>query len=298
MNEQVENSLGNNGGNIVEINEKNFQQLLIEESAKRLVVVDFWADWCAPCKALMPILEKLANEYNGRFLLAKVNADEQQQIAGQFGIRSLPTVIFMKDGQPIDAFQGAESEAGVRAKLEEHLGSGDGDALAGMLAGAQQKLADGNFEGALADLQPAYADAKRYDIAMSLAYTLMQLNRCDEAQTVMDAILLEERTAEYEQLHAQIELKREASKSPEIKVLEEQLNANPDNIELAYELAVKFSQNNHFKESLVLLFTVLKEDKEFRDGGAKKAFLDVLAALGKGDPLAVEYQRKFFNLLY
>lgn len=291
MNQQVaENSMEN----IVEINEENFQQMLIEESAKRLVVVDFWADWCAPCKALMPILEKLANEYDGQFLLAKVNADEQQQIAGQFGIRSLPTVIFMKDGQPLDAFQGAESEAGVRAKLDEHLPS-RGDSL---LEGVQQKLADGDFESALEDLRPAYAESKSYDIAMSLAYTLMQLARCDEAQTVMDAIPLEDRTAEHEQLLTQIELKREASKSPEILALEEQLNADPDNLELAYDLAVKLSQNNQFKDSLTLLFAVLKEDREFRDGGAKKAFLDVLAALGKGDPLAVEYQRKFFNILH
>ena len=291
MNEQM---VEKNIGNIVEINEQNFQQCLVEESSKRLVVVDFWADWCAPCKALMPILEKLVNEYDGQFLLAKVNADEQQQIAQQFGIRSLPTVIFMKDGQPIDAFQGAESEAGVREKLVQHLP----DAGEEMLAQVQQKLADGNFEGALADLRPVYAETPRYDIAMSLAYTYMQLNRCEEAQTVMNAILIEDRSAEYEQLLAQIELKQEAGKSPEIKALEEQLNAEPDNMELAFELAVKFSQNNHFRESLALLFTVLEKDKEFRDGDAKKAFLDVLASLGKGEPLAVEYQRKFFNLLY
>jgi putative thioredoxin len=295
MNEQmIEGGPVDNVGNIVEINEQNFQKVLVEESAKRLVVIDFWADWCAPCKALMPILEKLVNEYDGKFLLAKVNADEQQQIASQFGIRSLPTVIFMKEGQPIDAFQGAESEAGIRAKLEQHLDDVGGD----VLVEVQQKFADGDFEGALEILQPAYADAKRYDIAMSLAYTLMQLNRCDEAQTVMDAIELVDRTPEYEQLLAQIELKRESGKSPEIRALEEQLNNDPDNMELAYELAIKFSQNNHFKESLALLFMVLEEDKEFRDGGAKKAFLDVMAALGKGNPLAVEYQRKFFNLLY
>lgn len=280
---------------IVEINEQNAQQVLIEESAKRLVVIDFWADWCAPCKALMPILEKLANEYQGRFVLAKINADEQQQIAGQFGVRSLPTVIFMKDGQPIDAFQGALPETEIRAKLEQHLPS-PWDAL---LAEVQRKLAAGEFESALEDLRPAYEGSdKRYDIAMSLAYTLMQLNRCDESQSVLDAIPLVDRTAEYEQLLAQLELKREASKTPEIQALEEQLNQDPENLELAFELAVQFSQSNHFKESLTLLFDILKQDRDFRDGGARKAFLDVLAALGKGDPLAVEYQRKFFNLLY
>ncbi len=291
MNEQV---VANELGNIVEITQDNAQQILVEESAKRLVVIDFWADWCAPCKALMPILEKLANEYNGEFLLAKVNADEQQEIAGQFGIRSLPTVIFMKDGKPIDAFQGAESEAGVREKLTQHLGAGGEN----MMAAIQQKLADGDFEGALEDLRPAHAETPRYDISMSLAYTLMQLNRCDEAQTVMEAIPDEECTAEHEQLLEQIELKRLSGKSPEIQALEAQVSADPDNMELAFELAVQLTSANAFKDALALLFDVLTKNKEFKDGGAKKAFLEALAGLGKGDPVAVDYQRKYFNLLH
>lgn len=280
---------------IVEINEQNAQQILLEESAKRLVVIDFWADWCAPCKALMPVLEKLANAYNGQFLLAKLNADEQQGIAGQFGIRSLPTVIFMKDGQPIDAFQGVLPETEIRTMLDKHLPK-PWDA---MLATAQQKLGEGDFTGALTLLRQAYGDSgQRFDIALSLAYTLMQLNRCDEAVEVMEAIPLADRNADYEQILAQIELKREAGKSPEIRALEDQLNNDPNNLEVAYELAIKLSQDNRFKESLELLFSILKSDREFKNGGAKKTFLDVLKALGKGDPLAVDYQRKYFNMLY
>ena len=100
----------NASAHIVEIDESNAQQLLIEESMARPVVVDFWADWCGPCKQLMPILEKLADEYQGAFLLAKVNADEQQMLAQQLGVRSLPTVMVIKDGQPIDGFQGAHAQ--------------------------------------------------------------------------------------------------------------------------------------------------------------------------------------------
>ena len=92
---------------IANIDETNAMQLLIEESNNRPVLVDFWADWCAPCKALMPILESLAHEYAGAFLLAKVNADEQQNIAQQFGVRSLPTVMIIQNGQPVDGFAGA-----------------------------------------------------------------------------------------------------------------------------------------------------------------------------------------------
>jgi len=281
--------------NIIEINEQNFQTAVLEESSRRLVVIDFWADWCAPCKALMPVLEKLANEYAGQFLLAKVNADEQQNISGQFGIRSLPTVIFMKEGQPVDAFQGAQSEKEIREFLDKHLPK-PWDAE---LEKAQKMLADQDYQAALETLRPAYKDSEqRYDIAISLAFTLIEMNRCDEAQTVMEAIALVDRDAQYDRLLATLQLKQEAGKSPEIQALEEQLNNDPNNLELAYQLALQFSQNNHYKEALDLLLTVIKEDKEFQEGAAKKAFLDVLASLGKGEPLAVEYQRKFFNMLY
>ena len=106
---------------IVEINEANAKQWLVDESFKRPVLIDFWADWCGPCKSLMPILEKLAGEFRGQFLLAKVNADEQQMIAAQFGVRSLPTVMIMQDGQPVDGFAGAQTEVEVRELLEKYL---------------------------------------------------------------------------------------------------------------------------------------------------------------------------------
>ncbi|MCB1847468.1 MAG: thioredoxin, partial [Halieaceae bacterium] len=99
---------------IVDIDESNAAQLLIDESHKRPVVVDFWADWCEPCKVLMPLLEKIATEYDGAFLLARVNADQQQMITQQFGVRSLPTVMVIQNGQPVDGFAGAVPEGQVR----------------------------------------------------------------------------------------------------------------------------------------------------------------------------------------
>ena len=113
----------NASAHIVDIDEGNAQQWLIEESQQRPVVVDFWADWCAPCKQLMPLLEKLANEYAGAFLLAKVNADEQQMLASQLGVRNLPTVMVIKDGQPVDGFSGAQPESVIRELLEKYLPS-------------------------------------------------------------------------------------------------------------------------------------------------------------------------------
>ena len=126
---------------IVNIDETNAAQLLIEESHKRPVVVDFWADWCEPCKVLMPLLEKIANEYQGAFLLAKVNADEQQMISQQFGVRSLPTVMVIQDGQPVDGFAGAQPENAVREMLEKYLPR----PWDGLLQLAQEAMEKGEF---------------------------------------------------------------------------------------------------------------------------------------------------------
>lgn len=280
---------------VVDITLENAQQVLIEESAKRLVLVDFWADWCAPCKALMPILEKLAEEYQGQFLLAKVNADQQPDISGQFGVRSLPTVVMMKDGQPVDGFQGALPETEIRAKLDQFLPK-VWDAL---MASAQEKMAAEDFEGALPDLREAYVQSEHDSgIALALTHCLLQVNRCDEAETVLKNIALADQDAYYEQLMAQLELRREAAKSPEIIELERQLETEPDSIDVAYNLALQYSQNHDYGNALELLLGILARDKDAKEGTVKQGFLDVLAALGKGDPVAVQYQRKFFNLLH
>ncbi|HLS98048.1 MAG: thioredoxin [Porticoccaceae bacterium] len=280
---------------VVDITLQNAQQYLIEESRVRPVLVDFWADWCAPCKALMPLLEKLATEYNGAFLLAKVNADQQQEITAQFGIRSLPTVVVMKDGQPVNAFQGAQPETVIRQLLDEYLPK-PWDLK---IQEAEARIEAGDLPAALALLREAHEDSgKRSDIGLMLAQVLLMMNRAEDAGAILKAIPMKDQDSLYQQLLAQVELQQEAAKAPEIQELEARLNADPDNREIAYELAVQFSQHQFQREALDLLLNLLKKDLNFRDGGAKKIYLDILAALGKGDPLAVEYQRKIYNLLY
>jgi putative thioredoxin len=281
--------------NIVTISYDNAQQYLIEESFKRPVLVDFWAEWCAPCKALMPLLEKLANEYGGDFLLAKLNADELGDVAAQFGVRSLPTVVLMKEGRPLDAFQGAQPETEIRKFLEKHLPK----PFERKVVAAQGLLAAGNLAEARELIREAYMEsAQRGDIALLLAQTCLQLRHLDEAKSVLAGVQLKDRDALYQQLVAQLELMEESAKTPEIRELEEKLNNDPDNLDLAYELAVQFSQNNHQREALELLYSLLKADRNFREGGARKIYLDILASLGKGNPLAIEFQRKIYTLLY
>ena len=280
---------------IVDINEGNAQQLLIDESFNRPVVVDFWADWCGPCKQLMPVLEKLANEYAGAFLLAKVNADEQQMLASQLGVRSLPTVMVIKEGQPIDGFAGAQPESAVREMLQKHLPS-PWDAK---IAEATTLLDAGETAQALSVLRTAWEDSNRLpDVTMAYAGALIEAKRLDDAEAVLSEVRMVDQDAVYEQLKAQIELAREAGKSPEIEALEAQLALDEGNHEVRVKLAVQLTTQSQYREALEHLLQVLRADRDWNNGEAKRLYLDTIATIGKGDPLAAEYQRKLFSLLY
>jgi putative thioredoxin len=281
--------------NVVDIDQNNAQQYLIDESFNRLVVVDFWADWCAPCKQLMPLLEKLADEYAGAFLLAKINADEQQGISQQLGVRSLPTVMVFKDGQPVDGFAGAQPETAVREMLQKHLPS-PWDAK---IAEATELLDQGDTAGALALLRAAWEESdKVLDITLAYAGALFEANRLDEAEEVLSEVRLVDRDALHEQLMAQIELKREAGKSPEIEALEAELAGDESDHAVRVKLAVQLTTGAHYRDALEHLLVVLRADRDWNNGEAKRLYLDTITSIGKGDPLAAEYQRKLFSILY
>ena len=280
---------------IVDIDESNAQTLLIEESQKRPVIVDFWADWCAPCKQLMPILEKLAAEYQGAFLLAKVNADEQQMLAQQLGVRSLPTVMVIKDGQPVDGFSGAQPESAVRDMLDKHVPSPQADSL----VEAEQLLAAGDIPGALALFRGAWEDSgQKPEFTMAYAGALITASRLDEAEALLSDIKMVDQDARFQQLMAQIELQRQAARSPEIEALEADLASDEQNHEVRVKLAVQISSHGRYREALEHLLVVLRADRDWGNGEAKRVYLDMIATIGKGDPLAAEYQRKLFSLLY
>ena len=280
---------------IVNIDESNASAMLIEESSKRPVVVDFWAEWCEPCKVLMPMLEKIAHEYQGAFLLAKVNADEQQGIAQQLGVRNLPTVMVIQDGQPVDGFAGAQPESVVRELLEKYLPK----PWDGLLQMGLEAMEREEYREAVTPLRQAWEESgQRYDITIAYAQCLIESLRLDEAQAVLEGVRMADQDAAYEQLCAQLEIKREAAKSPEIEALEQQLSANPDDLDVRHQLGVQYTNTGHYKDAMEHFITILKQDLDHGDGATKRLLLDSIATLGKGDPLAVEYQRKLYSLLY
>ena len=295
MNGPMNGTGTSNTAHVVDVDETNAQQLLIEESTQRLVMVDFWADWCEPCKTLMPLLEKLADEYRGQFLLARVNADEQQGIAGQLGVRSLPTVMLIKDGQPVDGFVGAQPEAQIRALLDKHLPK----PWDGLLDQARQLLAAGSVGEALPLLRRAWEESgHRQDITLAYCSALIESKRLDEAEQVLDGVRQADRDGDWEQLHASLQIQREAAHSPEIKALQGQVADQPGNLDLRHQLAVQYSSQGMHKDALETLYDILAQDRDHGDGSTRKTLLDTIATLGKGDPLAAEYQRKLFGLMY
>lgn len=281
--------------NVVDIHSQNAKQLLVDESFNRPVLVDFWADWCGPCKSLTPVLEKLADEYAGAFLLAKVNVDHEQMIASQFGVRSLPTVVLMKDGQPIDGFTGAQTEVEVRKLLDTHLPK-PWDL---QLQQGRALLEEGAAKEAVAVLRPAYLDSgERADIACALARAYLLLNRLDDAKKLLDGVRMVDQGPEYDQVRAQWELAINAEKAPEISALEDKLRQSPEDEAVIYDLALQYAQHHYHREALELLLGLLQRNLAWRDGDARRAYTDILAVLGKGDPLAAEFQRKLYSLIY
>lgn len=279
---------------VVEINETNLQQTL-EQSMQVPVLFYFWSQRSPHCEQLTPVLKKLAQEYAGQFVLAKVDCDEQQHVAAQFGLRAIPTVYLFKEGQPLDGLQGPQPEEAVRELLTRALP----DPAELQLQEATALVQGGDFAGALPLLKALWQEPKpASEAGLLLAETYLQLNRPDDAQAVLDQFPLQDKDTRYQGLLAQIELLRQAADTPEIQQLQQQVQLAPHDAALAVQLALQLHQVGRNEEALELLMGHLKNDHGAADGEARKILMDILAALGTGDALAGKYRRQLYSLLY
>ena len=157
----------------------------------------------------------------------------------------------------------------------------------------------GDFAAALPLLRQAWEESgQQHEITMAYCHALVEAMRLDEAEKLLDGVRLADQDAAYEQVRAQLQIKREAARSPEIEALEQQLQADPDNLDLMAQLALQYTNVGHYRDAMENLITILQRDLNHHDGGSKKLLLDTIASLGKGDPLAAEYQRRLYSLLY
>ncbi|MFJ5475030.1 co-chaperone YbbN [Pectobacterium carotovorum] len=279
---------------IVDVNESNLHQVL-EHSTTLPVLFYFWSGRSQHCLELEPVLDKLAQEYAGQFVLAKVDCDAEQRVAAQFGLRSIPTVYLFKDGQPLDGFQGPQPEEAIRELLKRALPKEEELKV----AQAQQLIQEDKLPEAMQLLKDAWQlSQQRSDIGLMLAEVQIQINRSEDAEAVLATIPLQDRDTRYHSLVAQIELLKQAADTPEIQHLQQQLDADPQNADLAVQLALQLHQVGRNEEALELLMGFLKKDLAVANGSARKTLMDIMAALGTSDALAARYRRQLYSLLY
>lgn len=273
-----------------------FRQDVIDQSNDVPVVIDFWAEWCQPCQQLMPILEKLATEFDGRFILMKINVDELPEIAGAFGVQSIPFVLAMIDGQPASQLPGVMPEPQVKEWLESFLPSA---AMEAYNSGLQAE-GTGDLETAEDCFRKAAtmeADVPQFQIA--LGRTLLALDRELECAEIVEQ--LETRgflEPEAESLKEQLELRSNVEDSGGITAARTALEADPNNFGLKIQLAEALSVEKRYPEACDLLLNVIQTDRtEVRDR-AKDAMVTILSAMGPKSTQAGEYRRRLATAFY
>mgnify|MGYP001397581189 CR=1 FL=1 len=279
---------------IVELNEQNFRQTL-EQSVEKPVLIHFWAPMNPESANIIPQLQQLAQQYNGAFTLALLNCEQEQMIASQFGVQALPTIALFVNGQPVDGLGGVQSIDAIVAMLSKHLPSQEEMAL----KGAMEKIEAGEHKDALTIFLALPEELKaRGDIKLAIANCLLETQHFDDAKTLLQNIPLEYQDNYYKGLVAKLELHEQAADSPEIQALESRLRNDPQDIATACELALQYHQVNRSEEALQLLWVFLSKDLNSQDGEVKKAFMDILSALGQGNAVSSKYRRQLYSLLY
>ena len=280
---------------VFDVDQSNYEQIVLQGSHQVPVLVDFWATWCQPCQLLMPILAKLADEFQGRFILAKINTEEQQAIATQFGIRSIPTVKLFRNGAPVDEFMGALPEAQIRDFLEKHLPRPSD----GTVAQAEQCLLAGDTPGALGLLaDAAAADPGNPRIILMMAQVHAAAGDITAAEQALDSLpAAEQDKPETRQLRGQLFFDRIALDAEPPEILSRRLEETPNDSAARYQLAAHKVMANDIEPALEDLLQIMQNDRKFGDDAARNALLRLFDMLGD-DPAIRRYRARMFTLLH
>lgn len=276
---------------IIDVTLENFQQVILEASMNQPILVDFWAGWCAPCKVLMPLLHKLADEYQGQFILAKINIEEQPELAQQFQVRSVPTVMLVSEGKLVDQFDGVKPESELRAFLKQHLTN----PIEAFKEQIKQLIGEGQLDQAQEMLQQAISQLPEdTELQIDLARVLLQKNLAVDAKAVLENLPEAEKASP--QVKGLIAGLRFAESAPTA----EQLAAlgDSEDSEANYLKAMAALLQGDHEQALERLLKLLANDRSYQEGVAHKTLLEVFAMLGEGNPLVIKARRKLYTLMY
>ena len=285
---------------IVDINQDQFLEEVVEKSKTIPVIVDFWAPWCGPCKQLTPNLEKVVNKKNGKIILAKVNVDENQGIASQLNIQSIPTVYGFVDGKPIDAFQGAQTETKIEEMVNKMIEATPGNEVPKLIGEADQLFSDQKFDESLRLFENLVGmDPGNPKIISGMLRCMIQLKRFDDASEILDS-LDEEIIKDQEILKIKKLLdttNKDNDEAFDEKLIDE-VNANPENMELRFKLANNYLSLNETEKGFNELLKLFEQNPTWNEEAAKKKLLEFFDLLGFNDPNVLVARKKLSSMMF
>ena len=285
-----------NSKNIIDVDESDFEVKVLEESEKRLVVVDFWAPWCGPCKQLTPILEKIISLSPEKLVLAKVNIDENQQIAAQLRIQSIPAVFAFKDKQPVDAFQGVIPEKEIVSFLEKSLGEKLNNNFDDLYEEVETLLSNKEFDKAKNILEDFISkNSKEIKGVCLYADCLVSMNEADAANQLLKSLDEEMlKNNDVQKVLKRIDLVNKKNTGPSIDELKNNLSKSPENLEIVFKIAETYFASNNFVDSFDILLSYYPKNKNL----VKEKLLSFFDVLGFKHESVVLYRKKLSSIMF
>jgi putative thioredoxin len=279
---------------VFDVAQQTFEAEVLQASLTTPILVDFWATWCEPCKTLGPMLEKLAAEFNGAFRLGKVDVDSQQELAGMFGIKSIPTVMLVKDGQVLDGFAGALPEGQLREFLLRHV-----QPLEAPLADNEAEAEPEEPAQTVNRLQQAIATAPdQPGLKLDLALALMQNGQIEAAEAQLAALPVNLATdARAVRLRSELELAHTLKDAPELATLQQRIQTNAEDWEAHDQLGVRLLLEGDAAGGLEQFLLIMQKARDWNDGQAKKRLLAAFATLDDAE-LVGRYRRRMASMLF